>query len=55
MLRTQDGLKPVFVSVGSGIDLDTATRHVLGLAARYRLPETTRAADRLCRAALHQD
>ena len=52
VLRSQDGVKPVFVSVGSGIDLDTATRHVLALAPRYRVPETTRAADRLSRQAL---
>lgn len=52
VLRTQDGVKPVFVSVGSGLDLDTAARHVLALAPRYRLPETTRAADHLCRQAL---
>jgi deoxyribonuclease V len=54
VLRTQDGVKPVFVSVGSGIDLDTATRHALALAPRYRLPETTRAADHLCRQALRR-
>jgi deoxyribonuclease V len=53
VVRTRDGVKPVFVSVGSGIDLATATRHVLALAPRYRLPETTRAADRLARG--HRD
>lgn len=52
VLRTRAGVKPVFVSVGSGVDLDTATRHVLTLTPRYRLPETTRAADHLCRQAL---
>ncbi|MFC4057045.1 endonuclease V [Planomonospora corallina] len=52
VLRTQDGVKPVFVSPGHRVDLDTACRHVLGLSPRYRLPETTRAADRLSRAAL---
>ncbi len=51
-LRTQDGVREVFVSVGSGIDLDTACRHVLALAPRYRLPETTRAADHAGRRAL---
>ncbi|GAB2598007.1 endonuclease V [Streptomyces capparidis] len=48
-LRTQPGVKPVFVSVGHGIDLATACRHVLDLAPRYRLPQTTRLADRLSR------
>jgi deoxyribonuclease V len=48
-LRTQDGVKPVFVSIGHKIDLDTATGLVLRLSPRYRLPETTRAADQLGR------
>ena len=52
VLRTQDGVKPVFVSVGHRIDLDTACHNVLALASRHRLPETTRAADRLSRQAL---
>lgn len=51
-LRTQRGVKPVFVSAGHRIDLDTATRHVLALSPRYRLPETTRRADSLSRTAL---
>ncbi|WP_269855747.1 endonuclease V [Streptomyces sp. RPT161] len=48
-LRTRDGVKPVYVSTGHGIDLDTACRHVLALAPQYRLPQTTRLADRLSR------
>ncbi|HEY5835396.1 endonuclease V [Streptomyces sp.] len=51
-LRTRTGVKPVYVSTGHLIDLATATAHVLTLAPAYRLPETTRQADRLCRAAL---
>lgn len=51
-LRTQRDVKPVFVSVGHRIDLDRACAHTLHLAAHYRLPETTRAADALCRRAL---
>ncbi|GAU65667.1 endonuclease [Streptomyces sp. NBRC 110611] len=51
-LRTQQGVKPVFVSVGHRIGLDRACAHTLHLAAAYRLPETTRAADALCRKAL---
>lgn len=51
-LRTQPGVKPVFVSIGHRIDLDTACAQVLSLAPRYRLPETTRQADRLSRQAL---
>ncbi|WP_433326504.1 deoxyribonuclease V [Spirillospora sp. CA-294931] len=54
VLRTQDGVKPVFVSVGHRVDLDTACRHTLALAPGYRLPETTRRADHLSRLALRQ-
>jgi deoxyribonuclease V len=49
VLRTQDGIKPVFVSVGHRMSLDNACDQVLALTPRYRLPETTRQADRLCR------
>ena len=52
VLRTQYKVKPVFVSVGHRISLETATSLVLRLALRYRLPETTRAADQACRAAM---
>jgi deoxyribonuclease V len=51
-LRTQDGVKPVFVSVGHRVGLETACAHTLRLAPRYRLPHTTRLADALCRRAL---
>ncbi|MEV5595577.1 endonuclease V [Streptomyces sp. NPDC052496] len=53
-LRTQRGVKPVFVSVGHRIDLDRACAHTLHLTPKYRIPETTRAADALCRRALSQ-
>ncbi|MFC5719350.1 endonuclease V [Streptomyces gamaensis] len=51
-LRTRDGVKPVFVSVGHRVGLETACAQVLRLTRGYRLPETTRAADTLCRRAL---
>lgn len=51
-LRTQPGVKPVFVSVGHAIGLDHACAHTLRLAPRFRLPETTRWADRTSRARL---
>nr|WP_245996961.1 endonuclease V [Nocardia pseudobrasiliensis] len=47
-LRTRDGVKPVYVSVGHRIDLDTACAEVLALTPKYRQPETTRRADHLC-------
>jgi len=44
VLRTRDGCKPVFVSVGHKIDLDSAVRWTLRCATRYRIPEPTRLA-----------
>jgi deoxyribonuclease V len=51
VLRTQDGINPVFVSVGHLIDLRGAQQIVLACAVRYRLPEPTRLADQLVGAA----
>ncbi|MFG2423841.1 endonuclease V [Streptomyces sp. NPDC048448] len=53
-LRTRDGVKPVFVSVGHRVSLDHAGAHTLALTPKYRLPETTRRADSLCRRALQE-
>ncbi|MEU4170101.1 endonuclease V [Streptomyces sp. NPDC026665] len=53
-LRTRDGIKPVFVSVGHRVDLGNACAHTLALTPRYRLPESTRRADSLCRLALRR-
>ncbi|MFJ6551553.1 endonuclease V [Streptomyces luteogriseus] len=53
-LRTRDGVKPVFVSVGHRVTLDQACAHTLALTPAYRIPETTRRADALCREALRK-
>ncbi|MFF5428215.1 MULTISPECIES: endonuclease V [unclassified Streptomyces] len=53
-LRTQAGIKPVFVSVGHRVSLTNACAHALHLSPRYRVPETTRHADALCRRALKE-
>ena len=53
-LRTQDAVKPVYVSVGHRISLATACEWILRLSPRFRLPETTRAADHAVRLALRQ-
>ena len=47
VVRTRAGVKPLFVSIGHRVSLDTAIRLVLGCTPRYRLPETTRLAHRL--------
>ncbi|MFC4159526.1 deoxyribonuclease V [Chitinimonas lacunae] len=49
VLRTQDGVKPVDVSIGHRITLDAACDWILRLTPRYRLPETTRQADQRVR------
>lgn len=46
VLRTRDGVKPLYISVGHRIDLARAERWTLRLARGYRLPEPTRRADR---------
>jgi deoxyribonuclease V len=47
VLRTRPGTKPLFISVGHRISLDTAIEFVMSCTTKYRLPETTRAADGL--------
>lgn len=47
VLRTRRGVKPLFVSPGHRIGLATAVARVMACVTRYRLPETTRLADRL--------
>ncbi|MEI7026050.1 deoxyribonuclease V [Paenibacillus sp. y28] len=49
VLRTQDGIKPVFISVGHRISLAEASEWIIRLTPRFRLPETTRQADQLVR------
>ncbi len=47
VLRTRDGVSPVYVSVGHRIGLHEAAEWVLRLCRGYRLPEPTRLADQL--------
>ncbi len=47
-LRTRTGVKPVFVSVGHRIDLESAIEIILALTRRYRLPEPQRLAHLAC-------
>ena len=47
VLRTRDGVSPVYVSVGHRIGLQEAAEWVLRLCRGYRLPEPTRLADQL--------
>jgi deoxyribonuclease V len=43
-LRTRQGVKPVYVSIGHKVDLQTAIQWVLECRRGYRLPEPTRLA-----------
>jgi deoxyribonuclease V len=47
VLRSRAGVKPLFVSIGHAISLNTAVGWVMACTSRYRLPETTRWAHRL--------
>jgi deoxyribonuclease V len=47
VLRTRDGVRPVYVSPGHLTDHDSSIAWVLACSAGYRLPEPTRLADRL--------
>ncbi|MFC2078029.1 deoxyribonuclease V [Candidatus Bipolaricaulota bacterium] len=42
VLRTRENVKPLFVSPGHLIDVDTATALTLACCSRFRLPEPTR-------------
>src|SRR5918997_3050448 len=44
VVRTRDGVSPVYVSVGNGIDLGSSVELVLACCTKYRLPEPTRQA-----------
>ncbi|MET0075019.1 MAG: deoxyribonuclease V [Candidatus Thiodiazotropha lotti] len=47
VLRSRSGVKPIYVSIGHRISLQSALRYVQAATTRYKLPETTRAAHHL--------
>lgn len=47
VLRTQDNIKPLFISIGHLISLKTACEWIIKLTPQFRLPETIRQADQL--------
>jgi len=46
VVRTRERVRPVYVSVGHKVDLETAIRYVLATCRGYRLPEPCRLAHR---------
>ena len=47
VVRSRTGVKPIYVSTGHKISLKSAINYVLKCTPKYRLPETTRWADKL--------
>jgi deoxyribonuclease V len=47
VLRSRVNVKPIYISIGHKISLTTAINYVIGCLTKYRLPETTRWADKL--------
>lgn len=47
VLRSRTNTKPLYISPGHKVSLQTALNYVLRCTPKYRLPETTRLADRL--------
>jgi deoxyribonuclease V len=47
VLRTRQGVKPLYISAGHRVSLETAIAYTLACTTRYRLPETTRWAHKL--------
>lgn len=47
VLRTREGVKPIYVSTGHRVSLETAIDIVMRCTTRYKLPETTRMAHNL--------
>jgi deoxyribonuclease V len=46
VLRTRAGVKPVYVSIGHRVSLETAVRYAMACTTRYRIPEPLRSAHR---------
>jgi len=44
MVRTRTGVKPMYISIGHLIDIDSAVRFTLACCTKYKMPEPTRQA-----------
>jgi deoxyribonuclease V len=50
VFRSRSGVKPLYISIGHRVDLETAIDYVSRCLTKYRLPEPTRLADKLSKA-----
>lgn len=55
VLRTREGVKPVYVSPGHRVGLETAVEHTLICCRGYRMPEPIRRAHQLAREGLTRE
>lgn len=53
-LRTQDNIKPVFISIGHKCSIEDVTSITLAITPTFRLSETTRQADQLVKRTLKE-
>ena len=49
VLRTRSSVKPIFVSLGHRVDIDSSIKIVMKCVYKYRIPEPLRRADSLSR------
>lgn len=47
VFRSRTGVKPLYISIGHRVSLETAIEYVFRCLTKYRLPEPTRIADKL--------
>jgi deoxyribonuclease V len=52
-VRTRDGVKPVYISQGNRVSLETAIRLTLAVSGGVRIPRPTREADRFVASMKH--
>jgi deoxyribonuclease V len=55
VLRTREGVKPVYVSPGLRVGLEAAVEHTFACCRRYRMPEPIRRAHQLAREGLTRE
>ncbi len=44
VLRTRKGVRPIFISIGTCVDIESSVRIIMSMVSKYRLPEPLRQA-----------